>query len=117
MADNTIDTLNIQIGSSTTQAVRSINNLVKKLDTLNTALGNLDISRLNNFSNSLKSLGSVNFKANGLNAAINAINRLGKSDFSQFDTGKLGKILTEMQKLDAIPDVSPSVSRFTTAIA
>ena len=62
MADNTIDTLNIQIDSSTTQAVRSINNLVKKLDTLNTALGNLDISRLNNFSNSLKSLGSVNFK-------------------------------------------------------
>lgn len=117
MADNTIDTLNIQIGSSTAQAVRSINNLVKKLDTLNTALGNLDISRLNNFSNSLKSLGSVNFKANGLNAAINAINRLGKSDFSQFDTGKLGDILTEMQKLDAIPDVSPSVSRFTTAIA
>lgn len=117
MADNTIDTLNIQIGSSTTRAVRSINNLVKKLDTLNTALGNLDISRLNNFSNSLKSLGSVNFKANGLNAAINAINRLGKSDFSQFDTGKLGEILTEMQKLDAIPDVSPSVSRFTTAIA
>lgn len=117
MADNTIDTLNIQIGSSTTQAVRSINNLVKKLDTLNTALGNLDISRLNNFSNSLKSLGSVNFKANGLNAAINAINRLGKSDFSQFDTGKLGEILTEMQKLDSIPDVSPSVSRFTTAIA
>lgn len=117
MADNTIDTLNIQIESSTTQAVRSINNLVKKLDTLNTAFGNLDISRLNNFSNSLKSLGSVNFKANGLNAAINAINRLGKSDFSQFDTGKLGKILTEMQKLDAIPDVSPSVSRFTTAIA
>ena len=88
MADNTIDTLNIQIESSTTQAVRSINNLVKKLDTLNTAFGNLDISRLNNFSNSLKSLGSVNFKANGLNAAINAINRLGKSDFSQFDTGK-----------------------------
>ena len=117
MADNTIDTLNIQIDSSTTQAVRSINNLVKKLDTLNTALGNLDISRLNNFSNSLKSLGSVNFKANGLNAAINAINRLGKSDFSQFDTGKLGKILTEMQKLDGIPDVSPSVSRFTTAMA
>ena len=117
MADNTIDTLNIQIGSSTTQAVRSINNLVKKLDTLNTAFGNLDIGRLNNFSNSLKSLGSVNFKANGLNAAINAINRLGKSDFSQFDTGKLGEILTEMQKLDAIPDVSPSVSRFTTAIA
>ena len=117
MADNTIDTLNIQIDSSTTQAVRSINNLVKKLDTLNTAIGNLDISRLNNFSNSLKSLGSVNFKANGLNAAINAINRLGKSDFSQFDTGKLGEILTEMQKLDAIPDVSPSVSRFTTAIA
>lgn len=29
MADNTIDTLNIQIESSTTQAVRSINNLVK----------------------------------------------------------------------------------------
>nr|DAH98156.1 MAG TPA: minor tail protein [Caudoviricetes sp.] len=117
MADNTIDTLDIQIGSSTTQAVRSINNLVKKLDTLNTALGNLDISRLNNFSNSLKSLGSVNFKANGLNAAINAINRLGKSDFSQFDTGKLGEILTEMQKLDGIPDVSPSVSLFTTAMA
>lgn len=59
----------------------------------------------------------MNFKGTGLNVVINSINRLGKSDFSQFDTGKLGKILTEMQKLDAIPDVSPSVSRFTTAIA
>ena len=69
------------------------------------------------FATSLRDLGSVNFKGTGLNAVINSINRLGKSDFSQFDTGKLGEILTEMQKLDAIPDVSPSVSRFTTAIA
>ena len=117
MADNTIDNLNVQIGSSTTQAVRSINNLVKRLDTLNTALGNFDIGRLNNFSNSLKSLGSVNFKTNGLNSVINAINRLGQADFRKFDTGKLGKILTEMQKLEGIPDVSSNVSRFTGAIS
>lgn len=69
------------------------------------------------FATSLKELGNVNFKGTGLNSVINSINRLGKSDFSQFDSGKLGEIITELSKIGEIPDVSSNVSRFATAMA
>lgn len=108
------NTVNVTLDADVTTVKDAITKKLKDID----AGEMTDLSTsMAKFATSLRDLGSVNFKANGLNAAINAINRLGKSDFSQFDTGKLGEILTEMQKLDAIPDVSPSVSRFTTAIA
>ena len=69
------------------------------------------------FASSLKDLGNINFKGTGLNSIINSINRLGKSDFSQFDTGKLEKILSEIKKLGDIPDVSANVSKFISALA
>ena len=108
------NTVNVTLDADVTTVKDAITKKLKDID----AGEMTDLSTsMAKFATSLRDLGSVNFKANGLNAAINAINRLGKSDFSQFDTGKLGEILTEMQKLDTIPDVSPSVSRFTTAIA
>lgn len=113
-ADLKYNTVNVTLDADVTTVKDAITKKLKDID----AGEMTDLSTsMAKFATSLRNLGSVNFKVTGLNAVINSINRLGKSDFSQFDTGKLGEILTEMQKLDAIPDVSPSVSRFTTAIA
>lgn len=113
-ADLKYNTVNVTLDADVTTVKDAITKKLKDID----AGEMTDLSSsMAKFATSLRNLGSVNFKGTGLNAVINSINRLGKSDFSQFDAGKLGEILTEMQKLDAIPDVSPSVSRFTTAIA
>jgi hypothetical protein len=113
-ADLKYNTVNVTLDADVTTVKDAIAKKLKDID----AGEMTDLSTsMAKFATSLRDLGSVNFKGTGLNVVINSINRLGKSDFSQFDTGKLGEILTEMQKLDAIPDVSPSVSRFTTAIA
>lgn len=113
-ADLKYNTVNVTLDADVTTVKDAITKKLKDID----AGEMTDLSTsMSKYATSLRDLGSVNFKGTGLNAVINSINRLGKSDFSQFDTGKLGEILTEMQKLDAIPDVSPSVSRFTTAIA
>lgn len=113
-ADLKYNTVNVTLDADVTTVKDAIAKKLKDIDA--GEMTDLSTSMVK-FATSLRDLGSVNFKGTGLNVVINSINRLGKSDFSQFDTGKLGEILTEMQKLDAIPDVSPSVSRFTTAIA
>lgn len=142
MADNTIDTLDIQISSSTEKAVRALTNLSNKLTEVNSALSGvntnglrscvrelgklkeLDIGKMTSiavgigkFSNSIKTMGDVNYKGSGLNAVINSINRLSQVDISSFDTGKLGEIITKLSGLSEIPDVSTSVNRFVNSMA
>ena len=142
MADNTIDTLDIQISSSTEKAARALTNLSKKLTDVNSALSGvntnglrscvrelgklkeLDIGKMTSiavgigkFSNSIKTMGDVNYKGSGLNAVINSINRLSQVDISSFDTGKLGEIITKLSGLSEIPDVSTSVNRFVNSMA
>lgn len=107
-------TVKVTLDADVSQVKDAITQKLKEIDA--GEMTNLSDS-MKNFSVSLKELGSVNFKGNGLNSVINSINRLGKSDFSQFDTSKLGQILTEMQKLEGIPDVSSNVSRFITALS
>ena len=142
MADNTIDTLDIQISSSTEKAVRALTNLSKKLTDVNSALRGvntnglrscvrelgklkeLDIGKMTSiadgigkFSNSIKTMGGVDYKGSGLNAVINSINRLSQVDISSFDTGKLGEIIHKLSNLAEIPDVSSSVNRFVNSMA
>lgn len=146
MADNTIDTLDIQISSSTEKAVRALENLSQKLNSVNTTLGSLNTGGLRSyakgigkvtsafnslgsirtsgitdgmekFSNSLKSMGGVNYKGSGLNAIINSINRLSQVDMSSFDTGKLGETIHQLSNLIEIPDVSSGVNRFVNSMA
>lgn len=113
-ADLKYNTVNVTLDADVATVKDAIAKKLKEID----AGEMTDLSTsMTKFTTSLRELGSVNFKGTGLNTVINSINRLGKSDFSQFDTGKLGEILTEMQKLEGIPDVSPNVSRFTTAMA
>lgn len=142
MADNTIDTLDIQISSSTEKAVRALTNLSNKLTEVNSALGGvntnglrscvrelgklkeLDIGKMTSiavgigkFSNSIKTMGGVDYKGSGLNAVINSINRLSQVDVSGFDSGKLGEIIHKLSNLAEIPDVSSSVNRFVNSMA
>lgn len=142
MADNTIDTLNIQISSSTEKAVRALTNLSNKLTEVNSALSGvntnglrsyvrelgklkeLDIGKMTSiadgirkFSNSIKTMGGVDYKGSGLNAVINSINRLSQVDVSGFDSGKFGEIIHKLSNLAEIPDVSTSVNRFVNSMA
>lgn len=142
MAENTIDTLDIQISSSTEKAVRALTNLSNKLTEVNSALSGvntnglrscvrelgklkeLDIGKMTSiadgigkFSNSIKTMGGVDYKGSGLNAVINSINRLSQVDVSGFDSGKLGEIITKLSGLSEIPDVSTSVNRFVNSMA
>jgi hypothetical protein len=142
MADNTIDTLDIQISSSTEKAVRALTNLSNKLTEVNSALSGvntnglrscvrevgklkeLDIGKMTSiadgigkFSNSIKTMGEVDYKGSGLNAVINSINRLSQVDVSGFDSGKLGEIIHQLSNLAEIPDVSTSVNRFVNSMA
>lgn len=142
MADNTIDTLDIQISSSTEKAVRALTNLSNKLTEVNSALSGvntnglrscvrelgklkeLDIGKMTSiavgigkFSNSIKTMGGVNYKGSGLNAVINSINRLSQVDVSGFDSGKLGEIIRQLSNLTEIPDVSSGVNRFVNSMA
>lgn len=142
MADNTIDTLDIQISSSTEKAVRALTNLSNKLTEVNSALSGvntnglrscvrelgklkeLDIGKMTSiavgigkFSNSIKTMGGVDYKGSGLNAVINSINRLSQVDVSGFDSGKLGEIIHQLSNLAEIPDVSSGVNRFVNSMA
>lgn len=142
MADNTIDTLDIQISSSTEKAVRALTNLSNKLTEVNFALSGvnanglrscvrelgklkeLDIGKMTSiadgigkFSNSIKTMGGVDYKGSGLNAVINSINRLSQVDVSGFDSGKLGEIIHQLSNLAEIPDVSSGVNRFVNSMA
>lgn len=142
MADNTIDTLDIQISSSTEKAVRALTNLSNKLTEVNSALSGvntnglrscvrelgklkeLDIGKMTSiavgigkFSNSIKTMGGVDYKGSGLNAVINSINRLSQVDVSGFDSWKLGEIIHQLSNLAEIPDVSSGVNRFVNSMA
>lgn len=142
MADNTIDTLDIQISSSTEKAVRALTNLSNKLTEVNSALSGvntnglrscvrelgklkeLDVGKMTSiadgigkFSNSIKTMCGVDYKGSGLNAVINSINRLSQVDVSRFDSGKLGEIIRQLSNLTEIPDVSSGVNRFVNSMA
>lgn len=142
MADNTIDTLDIQISSSTEKAIRALTNLSNKLTEVNSALSGvntnglrscvrelgklkeLDVGKMTSiadgigkFSNSIKTMGGVDYKGSGLNAVINSINRLSQVDVSGFDSGKLGEIIRQLSNLTEIPDVSSGVNRFVNSMA
>lgn len=69
------------------------------------------------FSDSLRAMGTVNYKASGLNAIINSISRFSQVDISNFNSMKLGEIITQLSGLSAIPDVSSGVNRFVNSMA
>ena len=94
MADNTIDTLDIQVESSTAKAVQSINNLIKRLGTLDKSLSGINTGGLRNYSKELgrvavafNSIGNIN--TSKLDKAISKINALSKVDLSNLKNQKI----------------------------
>ena len=94
MAENTIDTLDIQISSSTEKAVRALTNLSNKLTEVNSALSGVNTNGLRSYARELgmvtsafNSLGNV--RTSGLDSAISKLNTLSKISLSNLQNQKI----------------------------
>lgn len=92
MADNTIDTLDIQISSSTAKAVRSLENLSRKLVSVNQALNNVNTGGLRNYardigrvSASIKALNGVKVSIPNLSGLSRQLTSISSVNFSALD--------------------------------
>lgn len=93
MADNTIDTLDIQINSSTRNATKALGNLAKKLKDVDTALGNVNTGGLRNYareigrvSAALQTLSRTNVSVPNLSGLTGQLRSLSKVNFSELET-------------------------------
>lgn len=103
MADNTIDTLDIQINSSTRNATKALSNLAKKLKDVDTALGNVNTGGLRNYareigrvSAALQALNKTKVSVPNLAGLTGQLRSLSKVDFTT-----LGASTKSLQNLAA----------------
>lgn len=103
MADNTIDTLDIQINSSTRNATKALGNLAKKLKDVDTALGNVNTGGLRNYareigrvSAALQTLNKTKVSVPDLSGLTGQLRSLSKVDFTT-----LGASTKSLQNLAA----------------
>lgn len=103
MADNTIDTLDIQINSSTRNATKALGNLAKKLKDVDTALGNVNTGGLRNYareigrvSSALQTLNKTKVSVPDLSGLTGQLRSLSKVDFTT-----LGASTKSLQNLAA----------------
>lgn len=103
MADNTIDTLDIQINSSTRNATKALSNLAKKLKDVDTALGNVNTGGLRNYareigrvSAALQTLNKTKVGVPNLAGLTGQLRSLSKVDFTT-----LGESTRSLQNLAA----------------
>lgn len=93
MADNTIDTLDIQISSSTRNATKALGNLVKKLKDVDSALGSVNTDGLRDYvheigrvSAALQTLSKTNVSVPNLSGLTGQLRSLSKVNFSELET-------------------------------
>lgn len=114
MADNTIDTLAIQVSSDVSNASRSINDLCNKFDRLDTLMSK-NIGLMRNFS---KSIGTLNVAVQSiksidtsrLNSMAAQLERLSKFDLSNLK-GKNIKVNVELSSADMSEKLKYSVEK------
>lgn len=114
MADNTIDTLAIQVSSDVSSASRSINDLCNKFDRLDTLMSK-NIGLMRNFS---KSIGTLNVAVQSiksidtsrLNSMAAQLERLSKVDLSNLK-GKNIKVNVELSSADMSEKLKYSVEK------
>lgn len=92
MADNTIDTLDLQVRSSTAKAVRSLENLSRKLLNVNSSFKNLNTGGLRNYareigrvSASIKTLNGVRVSLPNLGGLTKQLTSISRVNFSALD--------------------------------
>lgn len=66
--------------------------------------------------NVMQSFSGIDMRGSGIITALNALTRFSNVDFSGFDTGKLGAMITEISRLSGLPDISSSVNRFMSSL-
>lgn len=92
MADNTIDTLDLQVNSSTAKAVRALDNLSRKLLSVNSSFKNLNTGGLRNYardigrvSASIKTLNGARVSLPNLGGLTKQLNSISHVNFSALD--------------------------------
>lgn len=115
MAENTIDTLNIQISSSTSKAVRALENLSQKLTGVNRALNNVNTGGLRNYardigrvSASIKSLNGVKITTPNLSGLSRQLASISNINFSALDGSgnSLKDLATGLSALNGLQNVT-----------
>ncbi len=115
MAENTIDTLDIQISSSTAKAVRSLENLSKKLISVNQALKNVNTGGLRNYardmgrvSASIKSLNGIKVAIPNLSGLSRQLTSISNVNFSALDgSGKhLKDLASGLSAISGLQNIS-----------
>lgn len=107
--DNTIDTLQIEIESSTTDAQRGLTKLknsLQKLTEMSNAVANMNeggISKLKAMAEGVKSLANAGSNP-GLSTAISELRKLSKIDFSNLGAGS-----------DKVSEIAESISKISNA--
>lgn len=110
--DNTIDTLQIEIESSTTDAQRGLTKLknsLQKLTEMSNAVANMnsdDISKLKEMAQGVESLANAGSNP-GLSAAVSELRKLSKIDFSNLGAGS-EKISEIADKVGEITNANPT---------
>nr|DAL70756.1 MAG TPA: minor tail protein [Caudoviricetes sp.] len=115
MADNTIDTLDIQINSSTRNATKALSNLAKKLKDVDTALGNVNTGGLRNYareigrvSAALQALNKTKVSVPNLAGLTGQLRSLSKVDFTTLgaSTKSLQNLAAGLSSLKGVSNIS-----------
>ena len=114
MADNTIDTLAIQVSSDVSSASRSINDLCNKFDRLDSLMSK-SVGLMRNFSKSIGTLGYAvqsikSIDTSKLNSMAAQLERLSKIDLSNLENKNL-KVNVEINSADMSEKLKYSVEK------
>lgn len=112
--DNTIDTLQIEIESSTTDAQRGLTKLknsLQKLTEMSNAVANMNSEGINKLKSMAKGVAALaNAGSNpGLSTAVSELKKLSKIDFSNLGTGS-EKISEIADKVGEISNANPTAN-------
>lgn len=115
MADNTIDTLDLQVSSSTAKAVRSLENLSRKLLNVNSSFKNLNTGGLRNYareigrvSASIKTLNGVRVSLPNLGGLTKQLTSISRLNFAALDgSGKsLKDLASGLSSISGLQNIS-----------
>ena len=115
MADNTIDTLDLQVNSSTAKAVRSLENLSRKLLNVNSSFKNLNTGGLRHYareigrvSASIKTLNGVRVSLPNLGGLTKQLTSISRVNFAALDgSGKsLKDLASGLSSISGLQNIS-----------
>lgn len=141
MAENTIDTLSLQIESDAQKSFKSIDRLTSSLIGLGKATDRINAKSFGNLSQNIKSFSSAvrglknvaipdfsgivnsftrlngaTFDTSGINNVAKALKGLASVDMGKFNGTDFSQITSSIGQLVNIPDVSNSLNRFVSSL-